>query len=458
MNFLKTSLIKIPGKLFALLFYLLLIQIVIISSSNAALLIKNNCDKTTDIYDCAATGGITYFYIYDKIDSKTANEFMLISGQIPLNKPFPKVYLNSKGGNVLYARQIGRMLRLRSAYIEGRDMISPEREPRCASACVEVAAGGVKRNFIQLQVHKGYLAKRVKGEVYKYSPMPESEQRETSDYFAEMGIDPEIIDLINNTTEKNEWSHITYSDLKPLHEQKIFKLGFLMDEDVAKNLYQLHQYGEQDDWTASYANHKLAEQGDARAAYVLGHRYLHGVNGEEKNTQQALYWFQKAGELGEAGGFHMLGVIYYRDSEVVKQDLTKSTQFYRKAAELGFSGSQNNLSWAYYKGYGVKRNVSEAIYWATRAAEQGEPFAYSTLSELRFDGNGFLTDDVETLKWTILAMKGMPDGKAKLGISRQFDVLTKRMSKEDISKANLLAKNWQPLIDGGSTMRDKDDR
>jgi len=231
-----------------------------------------------------------------------------------------------------------------------------------------------------------------------------------------------------------------------------------MDEDVAKSLYKLHQYGEQDDWTATHANHKLAEQGDARAAYVLGHRYLHGVNGEEKNSQQALNWFQKAGERGEAGGFHMLGVIYDRDSEVVKQDLTKSTQFYRKAAELGFSGSQNNLSWAYYKGHGVKRNVPEAIYWATRAAEQGEPFAYSTLSELRFEGNGFPTDDVETLKWTILALQGMPYGKAKLGICKQFDILTKRMSKEDILKANQLAKNWQPLVDGGSTMRDKDDR
>jgi len=458
MNSPKRSLIQLLQRQVEIILYVLMIQIVTISSSQAALLIKNKCDKITNINDCALMGGIEYFYIYDQIDSKTAIDFMLVSGQIPLNKPFPKVYLNSKGGNVLYARQIGRTLRQRSASVEGRDMISPEREPRCASACVEVAAGGVKRNFIQLQVHKGYLAKRIKGEVYKYSPMPESELKETSDYFAEMGIDHEIIDLINKTTEKEEWSYITYSDSEPLHEQKIFKLGFLMDQDVARNLFKLHQYGEQDDWTATYANHKLAEQGDPRAAYVLGHRYLYGVNGEEKNAQQALYWLQKAGERGEAGGFHMLGVIYDRDSEIVKQDLTKSTQFYRKAAELGFSGSQNNLSWAYYKGHGVKRNIPEAIYWATRAAEQGEPFAYSTLSEIRFEGNGFPVDDVETLKWTILALEQMPYGKAELGICKQFSILKKRMSQKDILKANLLAKNWKPLVDGGSTMRDKDDR
>lgn len=337
-------------------------------------------------------------------------------------------------------------------------MISPEREPRCASACVEIAAGGVKRNFIQLQVHKGHLAKRIKGERYKYLPMPEIEQIETSAYFAEMGIDHEIINLINNTTKENEWSFITYSGSKPLQDQKIFKLGFLMDEKIAKDLYKLHKYAEQDDWTATSAHHKLAEQGDAKSALILGQRYLYGIDGEEKDPQQALFWFEKAGDLGEARSFHMLGVIYDRDHEIVKQDLSKSTQYYRKAAELGFSGSKNNLAWAYYKGKGVRRNIPEAIYWATRAAEQGEPFAYSTLSELRFDGNGFPKNDIETFKWTILALQGMPDGQAKTGMNKQLDQLSKRMTKTDISYASLLAKNWQPLIDGGSTTKDRDDK
>ena len=444
--------------IFMLLFWLLITQLVSISSCNAALLIKNKCKSDINVYDCALSGGIEYLYIYDHIDSKTATDFMLISAQIPVNESFPKVYLNSRGGNVFYARLIGRMLRLRSATVEGRDMISPEREPRCASACVEVAAGGVRRNFIQLQVHKGHLVKRIKGEIYKYSPMPESERKETSDYFSEMGIDREIVDLIDKTTEKKEWAYITYNSSKPLHDQKIYRLGFLMDEDIAKDLYKLHQFGEQDDWTATFANHKLAEQGDARAAYVLGHRYLFGVNGEEKDSRQALYWFQKAGELGEAGGFHMLGVIYDRDSEIVKQDLIRSTQFYREAAEMGFSGSQNNLSWAYYTGKGVKKNIPEAIYWATRAAEQGEPYAYSTLAELRFDGNGFPNNDIETLKWTLLALEGMPEGKAKIKMHKQLDVLSERMPAKDILLAKKLVAKWDPLVSGELTMRDKDDK
>lgn len=428
------------------------------SAAHAALFIKMKCEKHVSAHDCATTGGIEYLYIYDGIDAKTAHDMEMVSGAIPLNKPFPKVYINSHGGNVFYSRQIGRILRLRSATVEGRDMISPEREPRCASACVEVAAGGIKRNFIQLQVHKGSVSKRIRGETYKYYPMPEAEMQEASDYFAEMGIDHQIIDLIKQTDKKHEWVFITYNAAKPLHEQLIYKLGFVSDEQVAIDLYRLHKFGEQDDLFAENALPKIASQGDGEAAYTLGHRYLYGVGGQDKSHKSALLWFQKAGELGNAHGYHMLGVLYDQGPNVVKRNLRRSTEYYRKAAELGFSGSQNNLAWAYYKGKGVKKNVPEAIYWATRAAEQGEPFAYSTLSEIRYEGNGFPRDDVETLKWTLLALNSLPQGVAEQNIRKQSEALMHRMTREAIDKSKTLVKNWRPLVEGGLTMRDKDDK
>jgi hypothetical protein len=428
------------------------------SSAHAALFIKTSCEKIVVIHECARTGGVEYFYIYDEIDAKTGMDMAMMSGAIPLNQPFPKVYINSHGGNVFYARQIGRILRLRSATIEQRDMISPEREARCASACVELAAGAVKRNLIQLQVHKGHIAKRIKGEIYKYYPMPETEMQEASNYFAEMGVDTQIIDLIKKTDEKHEWAFITYDPKKPLHEQLIYKLGYLSDENIAKDLHQLHKFGEQDDIFAGMALPNLASHGDAEAAYKLARRYLYGADGVDKNPKLALSWFQKAGELGNASGYHMLGVLYDQDPKVVKRDLRKSTEYYRKAAELGFSGSQNNLAWSYYKGKGVRKNVPEAIYWATRSAEQGEPFAYSTLSEIRYERNGFPQDDVETLKWTLLALNSLPPGDAKNSIYKQSKALMRRMTRGDIDRSYALVKNWRPLIEGGLTMRDKDDK
>jgi tetratricopeptide (TPR) repeat protein len=426
--------------------------------ANAALVIKTNCYPNEHEHICLARGSIEYIYIYDEIDTPTYERFMDVASQVPLNKAFPKVYLNSRGGSPIYARQMGRVLRLRSATVEGRDMISPEREPRCASACVELAAGGARRNFVQLQVHKGYLIKRIKGEEYDYKPIPEEELIEAKNYFSEMGINSEIIELINSTSPDKEWVYIRYDAKKPLTEQKIYKLGFLIDESIGKDLEKLHWDGEQDDWSASIAYQKLAENGDGKAAFNLGHRFLYGLDGEDKDYQKAIDWFEKAGRLSDPSGYHMLGYLYDHNDEVVKTDLKKSIEYYKKAAEMGFSGSQNNLAWAYYKGKGINRNVPEAIYWATRSAEQGEPFAYSTLAQIRFDGNGFPKNDIETLKWTLLTLKEFPSGRAKKELEKQLIVLRSRMNEIQIKQATELADKWKPLKDGGPTMRDKNDK
>ncbi len=230
-----------------LLFVSLVLFIIPINIACSAILLKTNCKDNEQEHICIARGGIEYIYFYDEIDTPTYDRFMYVASEVPLNKSFPKVYLNSHGGSPIYARQMGRILRLRSAVVEGRDMISPEREPRCASACVELAAGGTTRNFVQLQVHKGYIISRIKGEEYDYKPMPEEEMIETKNYFSEMGISSEVVDLINSTSPDKEWIHIRYDAKKPFKEQEIYRLGFLMDEKTAEELEKLHWDGEQDD-------------------------------------------------------------------------------------------------------------------------------------------------------------------------------------------------------------------
>ena len=43
----------------------------------------------------------------------------------------------------------------------------------------------------------------------------------------------------------------------------------------------------------------------------------------------------------------------------------------RNAAEHGDADAQNNLGWIYFNGYGVSKNVDEAIKWLTKSAENG---------------------------------------------------------------------------------------
>ena len=74
------------------------------STAHAALFIKMTCKKDVNTHDCATMGGVQYLYIYDEIDAKTGMDMAMVAGAIPLNQPFPKVYINSHGGNVFYAR------------------------------------------------------------------------------------------------------------------------------------------------------------------------------------------------------------------------------------------------------------------------------------------------------------------------------------------------------------------
>ncbi len=108
----------------SLLIFLISIYFQLLSVSNASseAFIKSNCQNGRAYERCAATGGIEYIYIYDEIDQDTARKVTDTAGLIPVNKPFPKVYLNSRGGSSIHAKQIGRTLRLRNAEVESRDV------------------------------------------------------------------------------------------------------------------------------------------------------------------------------------------------------------------------------------------------------------------------------------------------------------------------------------------------
>lgn len=76
---------------------------------------------------------------------------------------------------------------------------------------------------------------------------------------------------------------------------------------------------------------------------------------------------------------------------------------------------------------------------------------------MRFEGNGFIRDDVETYKWSLLASTKLPAGTAKQDQVKQLNVLTTRMTNAEIEQAKKRASEWKPIYDGGLTMRDKDD-
>ena len=66
----------------------------------------------------------------------------------------------------------------------------------------------------------------------------------------------------------------------------------------------------------------------------------------------------------------VLGVIYY-NGKGVPQDYKKAVYWYTKAAEQGNVNAQWSLGFMYYYGEGVPQDYQKAFYWYTKAADQG---------------------------------------------------------------------------------------
>lgn len=81
---------------------------------------------------------------------------------------------------------------------------------------------------------------------------------------------------------------------------------------------------------------------------------------------------------GEAEAQNALGEAYY-DGKGVTENLTEAVKWFTKAAEQENAKAEYNLGNCYYYGYGVYENYGEAEKWYTKAAEQGCAEAQNSL-------------------------------------------------------------------------------
>lgn len=110
----------------------------------------------------------------------------------------------------------------------------------------------------------------------------------------------------------------------------------------AADLYKGKAAFDRGDYAAALLEWRpLAEQGNARAQFLLGYMNGHGQG--------------------------------------VPQDDTKAAKWYRKAAEQGHASAQNNLGQLYESGLGVGPDDAEAKKWYRKAAAQGNENAKRNL-------------------------------------------------------------------------------
>ena len=75
-------------------------------------------------------------------------------------------------------------------------------------------------------------------------------------------------------------------------------------------------------------------------------------------------------------------MCYYKGTGVTK-DYKQAVYWYSKAAEQGLAEAQYNLGLCYYEGKGVPQDYKQAVYWLSKAAEQGLAEAQESLKKIR---------------------------------------------------------------------------
>ncbi len=146
-----------------------------------------------------------------------------------------------------------------------------------------------------------------------------------------------------------------------------------------------------------------ADNGDAKAQYKLGARYLKG-DGVEKDAARAFQWYQRAAEQGYVDAARDLAVCYASGLGCEKNE-AKAAEWFRKAAEHGDAEAQFRYGECCECGRGVSLNTEEAHRWYQLAAREKHPGAQvaaeRTAPPLRLLG-------LPLIVWGIIAILFLP--------------------------------------------------
>ncbi len=97
-------------------------------------------------------------------------------------------------------------------------------------------------------------------------------------------------------------------------------------------------------------------------------------------------------------GQNRLGYMY-SEGLGVQKNLTEAIKWYRKAADQGDALAQNNLGRCYMNGEGLPKDPYEAVLWYRKAAEHGLSVAQNALGSCYMTGLGLEKDPYEAVLW-----------------------------------------------------------
>ncbi len=128
-------------------------------------------------------------------------------------------------------------------------------------------------------------------------------------------------------------------------------------------------------------------------------------------------------------------MILHRKPEGDAQNMTNAIEWYRKAADQGNARAQYNLGWCYANSKGMDKAPVEAVKWYRKAAEQGNARGQYNLGLCYEYGKGVTKDMREATEWF---RKAAEQGDAK----SQHELGSCYYNGEGVAKKPVEAVKW----------------
>ena len=219
-----------------------------------------------------------------------------------------------------------------------------------------------------------------------------------------------------------------------------------------------------------------AEEGDARAQYLVGRALLFGLEeqGVSADQEEGLYWMKEAADQGAAEAFHALGILYRRGIGVDK-DGGKWEEYMTEAGEQWLRPAMTDLLDTYRDGdpdLGIEPDKGKHLYWLEKTAEDGLPLSIISMAQIYRHGYDYDVEvDIEkSFEWLMQAVeldnlgaqrmageyyeKGMAVEQDLVKAYMMYDLagtasieqreaVAERMTEEQIQEAIALSWQWQ---------------
>jgi TPR repeat protein len=164
---------------------------------------------------------------------------------------------------------------------------------------------------------------------------------------------------------------------------------------------------------------KMAESGDAEAAFRLG-RYYH-LETAEPNYALALKYYEIAANEDHAWATNNLGLMY-RDGTGVARDDQKAYSYFLKASRENNSWAYLNLAHMTFAGRGVRADTTRALAWLEDGAAKNCTLCMIEEAAIYHSGAYGIHPDRKRTAWLLDKAAALGDAQAKLTIAKMHIV------------------------------------